>query len=173
MSHPEKSETHQVVGGAANPVVASVWRLAEPLCQSEGMELVFVEFQREQAGRILRVYLDKPGGITLDDCVNVSRQLGDILDVGLDAQSPYRLEVSSPGFQRPLGKIEDFKRFKGVHAKIRTAQAVNGQKNFSGTLDGVSGPDILLKVDDRSIRIALDAIIKAHLINLNGENACS
>lgn len=173
MSHSKNSETHQVVGGTANPIVASVWRLAEPLCLSEGMELVHVEFQREQAGRILRVYLDKPGGITLDDCVNISRQLGDILDVGLDTQSSYRLEVSSPGFQRPLGKIEDFKRFKGMHAKIRTAQAVNGQKNFSGTLDGVSGLNIQLMVDSRSISMALDDIVKAHLINLNGENACS
>jgi ribosome maturation factor RimP len=161
------------VGAAANPMMASVWRLAEPLCQSEGMELVFVEFQREQAGRILRIYLDKPGGITLDDCVNISRQLGDVLDVGLDTQSSYRLEVSSPGFQRPLGKIEDFERFKGARAKIRTAQAVNGQKNFSGTLDGVNGSNIQLMIGDRPISIALDVIVKAHLINLNGENACS
>lgn len=173
MSYSENCETHQVVGGAANPVVAGVWRLAEPLCLSEGMELVFVEFQREQAGRILRIYLDKPGGITLDDCVNISRQLGDILDVGLDMQSPYRLEVSSPGLQRPLGRIEDFMRFKGVRAKIRTAQAVHGQKNFSGTLDGVSGLNIKLMVDGRSTSIAIDDIVKAHLINLNGENACS
>lgn len=173
MSHSENNETHQVVGGAANPIVANVWRLAEPLCLSEGVELVFVEYQREQAGRILRVYLDKPGGITLDDCANISRQLGDILDVGLDTQSPYRLEVSSPGFQRPLGKIEDFKRFKGVRAKIRTAQAVNGQKNFSGTLDGISGLNIQLMVDGRPTSIAFDDIVKAHLINMNGENACS
>jgi ribosome maturation factor RimP len=173
MSHSENSQTHQVVGGTANPMVASVWRLAEPLCLSEGLDLVHVEFQREQTGRILRVYLDKPGGITLDDCVNISRQLGDILDVGLNAPSPYRLEVSSPGFQRPLGKIEDFMRFKGLRAKIRTARADSGKKNFSGTLDGVSGLNIQLMVDGRSIGIAFDEIVKAHLINLNGENTCS
>jgi ribosome maturation factor RimP len=172
MSHSENSQTHQVVGGAANPMVADVWRLAEPLCLSEGLELVHVEFQREQSGRILRIYLDKPGGITLDDCVTISRQLGDILDVGLDTQSSYRLEVSSPGFQRPLGKIEDFKRFKGLRAKIRMAQAASGQKKFSGTLGGVSGLNIQLMVDGRSFSIALDKIVKAHLINLNGENTC-
>ncbi len=173
MSHQKKNETHQVVGGAANPLVARVWQLTDPLCRSEGMELVHVEFQREQAGRILRIYLDKSGGVTLDDCVNISRQLGDILDVGLDTESSYRLEVSSPGFQRPLGKIDDFERFKGVCAKIRTAQAVNGQKNFSGTLDGVNGLNVQLMVKDQPISIALDDIVKAHLINMNGENACS
>jgi ribosome maturation factor RimP len=173
MSHSENSQTHQVVGGAINPLVANVWQLAEPLCQSEGLELVHVEFQREQTGRILRIYLDKPGGITLDDCVNISRQLGDILDVGLDTQSSYRLEVSSPGLQRPLGKLEDFKRFKGLRVKIRTAQAASRQQKVTGTLAGVSGPDIQLMVDGRSISIALDEIVKAHLINPNGESTCS
>jgi ribosome maturation factor RimP len=173
MSHTDTSQSHQVVGGSANPLVAKVWQLADPLCRSEGMELVHVEYQREQAGRVLRIYMDKPGGVSLDDCVNISRQLGDILDVGLDTGNAYRLEVSSPGIQRPLGKIEDFKRFKGVRAKIRTSQAINGQKNFSGTLDGVNGLIIQMVVKDRPISIALGDIVKAHLINLNGENACS
>ena len=173
MSHHADIETHQVVGAATNPIVARAWQLAEPLCQSEGLELVHVEYQREQAGRILRVYVDKPGGVSLDDCVNISRQLGDILDVGLDSQAGYRLEVSSPGFQRPLGKIDDFERFKGVRAKVRTSQPINGQKNFSGVLDGVSGLEIRMMVNNQPISIALDDIVKAHLLNINGENACS
>jgi ribosome maturation factor RimP len=90
-------------------MVAKVWRLAEPLCLSEGLELVHVEYQREPAGRTLRIYLDKPGGVTLDDCVNISRQLSDLLDVGLETEAPYRMEVSSPGIQRPLGRLERFR----------------------------------------------------------------
>ncbi len=162
----------QVIGMAANPIVGRVWQLAEPLCLSEGMELVHVEYQREPSGRILRLYLDKPGGVTLDDCVGISRQLGDILDVGLDTEQPYRMEVSSPGIERPLGKLSDFERYKGCRAKVRIAQAVNGRKNFSGILDGTSGQTVRLMVDDRPISFELADILKAHLTHYNGEDTC-
>lgn len=155
----------QVIGMSANPMVGKVWQLAEPLCQGEGMELVHVEYQREPAGRTLRIYLDKPGGVTLDDCVNVSRQLGDLLDVGLETEAPYRMEVSSPGLQRPLGKLSDFERFQGSRVKVRTAQPIQGRKNFTGTLQGLSGPSVLLMVDDQRVSIAFADIVKAHLIH--------
>jgi ribosome maturation factor RimP len=129
MSPQDGSDTLQVVGITANPVIGQVWRLAEPLCLSEGLELVHIEYQREQSGRTLRLYLDKPGGVTLDDCAAVSRQLGDILDVSLESEAAYRLEISSPGLNRPLGKLEDFKRFSGRRVKVRTRKAVQGQKN--------------------------------------------
>ncbi|MBI5063739.1 MAG: ribosome maturation factor RimP [Desulfatitalea sp.] len=154
----------QVIGMAANPMVAKVWRLAEPLCLSEGLEPVHVEYQREPAGRTLRIYLDKPGGVTLDDCVNISRQLGDLLDVGLETEASYRMEVSSPGIQRPLGRLGDFERFKGRRAKVRTAQALEGRKNFTGTLQGLSGLSVLLMVDNQTLSIAFTDIVKAHLI---------
>ncbi len=108
MGDQRKPDTLQVVGTAVNPLLPDIWRIAEPLCLSEGLELVHIEFQREQAGRTLRLFLDKPGGVTLDDCVNISRQLSDLLDVSLDEETPpYNLEVSSPGVPRPLGKISD------------------------------------------------------------------
>jgi ribosome maturation factor RimP len=160
----------QAVGVTANLIVAKVWQLAEPLCRSEGMELVFVEYQRETSGWILRIFIDKADGVTLDDCVNISRQIGDLLDVSLETESRYRLEVSSPGLPRPLGKIGDFERYKGGQAKIKMVQSINGQKNFLGVLDGVSGQTIRLMVDDQAIAIALDDIKKAHLINFNGES---
>jgi ribosome maturation factor RimP len=168
----ESHNISQVLGIANNPMVGRVWALAEPLCIGEGMELVHVEYQREPAGRTLRIYIDKPGGVSLDDCVAISRQLGDILDVGLEADHPYRLEVSSPGVQRPLGKLADFERFRGCRAKIRIAQPIDGRKNFTGTLEGVSELSILLLVDNQTIRIAFADIVKAHLINHNGENPC-
>ena len=167
-----EAENLQVVGMTTNPILGQVWRLADPLCQAEGVELVQVEYQREHGGLTLRLYLDKPGGITLDDCANISRQLGDILDVGWDSQTPYRLEVSSPGLQRPLGKLNDFKRFEGHQAKIRTRRPLNGQKNFTGTLAGVNGLNVQLLLDKGPITIALADIVKAHLININGETAC-
>ena len=160
-----ETDIPQVIGMAANPMVAKVWRLAEPLCLSEGMELVHVEYQREPAGRTLRIYLDKPGGVTLDDCVNISRQLSDLLDVGVETEAPYRMEVSSPGIQRPLGRLDDFERFKGSRAKVRTAQALEGRKNFTGTLQGLSGLSVLLGVDNQALSIAFTDIVKAHLIH--------
>jgi ribosome maturation factor RimP len=110
--------------------------------------------------------------VTLADCVDVSRQLGDILDVGLETELSYRMEVSSPGVQRPLGKLADFERFRGCRAKVRIAQAIEGRKNFTGILEGVSELSILLLVDNQTIRIAFADIVKAHLINHNGENPC-
>lgn len=164
MSPQDGSDILQVVGITANPVIGQVWRLAEPLCLSEGMELVHVEYQREQAGRTLRLYLDKPGGVTLDDCAAVSRQLGDILDVSLETEAAYRLEISSPGLNRPLGKLEDFKRFSGRRVKVRTRKAVHGQKNFTGTLAQAGEKEISLKIKDEEKRIAFTDIVKAQLL---------
>ena len=162
-----------IVGIKARPVIGRVWQLAEPLCRSEGMELVHVEYQREPGGRTLRIYLDKPGGVTLDDCVHISRQLSDLLDAALDLEEAYRMEVSSPGVRRPLGKFDDFERFRGCRAKIRTAQAIDGRKNFTGELAGTKGPAVLLTVDNQTMGIVFADIVKAHLIQHNGENACS
>jgi len=144
-------------------VADRVWSLAEPLCSAEGLELVQVEFQREAGGRVLRLYVDKAGGIKLDDCVRVSREMGDMLDVALDDVGPYRLEVSSPGPNRPLVKKHDFERFKGRRAKIKTRRPVDGQKTFSGILLGISGEQVNLKVEQQTVAIIYGDIAKAQL----------
>ena len=144
-------------------VAAQVSMLAEPLCAIEGLELVHVEFQREANGRILRLYIDKPDGISLDDCVDVSRQMGDILDVNLEEIGPYSLEVTSPGPRRPLAKHQDFERFKGHRAKITTSRPLNGQKNFTGVLAGLSGDKINLQIGEENIVIPYQDILKARL----------
>jgi len=144
-------------------VAGLVRSLAEPLCESEGLELVHVEFQREASGRILRLYIDKPDGIKLDDCVGVSRQMNDILDVNLEELGPYSLEVTSPGPERPLAKQEDFEKFKGNRVKIKTSRPLNGQKNFTGILMGISGEQVTLKIDDEAIVIPYQDISKARL----------
>lgn len=154
-------------------VAASVSALAEPLCRDEGLELVHVEYRRESAGRVLRLYIDKPRGVGLDDCTRVSRQLSDILDVNLEALGPYHLEVSSPGRDRPLGKPEDFERFQGQTARIRTMQPINGRKNFKGLLNGITADGVRLACDHGEALIPLEKISIARLVNYNGEIKCS
>jgi ribosome maturation factor RimP len=170
MEDQRKPDTLQVVGMAANPLLTDIWRVAEPLCLSEGMELVHMEFQREQTGRTLRLFLDKPGGVTLDDCARISRQLSDLLDVSLDEETPpYNLEVSSPGVPRPLGRLSDFERFKGRRAKIRTAQPIDGRKNFTGTIEDLDDSNIHLKSGDRIVGIAFTDIVKARLVDTDAD----
>lgn len=151
-------------------VMAASKALAEPLCESEGLELVHLEYRREPGGWIMRLHIDKPGGITMDDCVNVSRQMNDLLDVQLDEIGPYNLEVTSPGPDRPLAKMQDFERFKGNPAKIRTIRPYEGQKNFKGVLMGLSGAQVKLLVGEETVHILLKDISKARLINFSGES---
>lgn len=139
--------------------------MLDALCTAEGMELVHVDFQREAGGRILRLYIDGPGGVTLDDCVNISRQASDVLDVYLENLGPYRLEVSSPGPNRPLGKMADFERFKGNSVKIKTAQPIDGRKKFTGILMGISEGMIKLSINDRTVVIPYHKIVTARLVN--------
>ena len=166
------TETPKIIGAAENPIIERVWHLAEPLCRGEGVELVHVEYGREHGGRTLRIYLDKSDGITLDDCAGISRQLSDILDVGLETEGAYRLEVSSPGIPRPLGKMDDFEHHKGGQVKIRTIRPIDGRKNFTGILTGVSGSTVRLSVDSRPVAIAFTDIAKAHITHMNGDKAC-
>ena len=144
-------------------IVAQARELIESLCESEGLELVHLEYQREAGGRILRLFIDKSGGVTLDDCVHISRQSSDLLDVYLEDTGPYRLEVSSPGPNRPLGKRLDFDRFKGRRVKIRTVQPVDGQKKFKGVLMGISEEMVKLSVDGKIACIPYEEIITARL----------
>jgi ribosome maturation factor RimP len=144
-------------------IVAQTEVLAEALLESEGMELVHAEYLRGPGGRVLRCYIDKPEGVTIDDCAYISRQLGDLLDVKLQVSEPYNLEISSPGINRPLKKISDFERFKGQKAFIRTMEAIDGQKNFKGILAEVSQDTVYIKKDARTIAIPHEGILKARL----------
>jgi len=157
-SAPSKREAHE------KQFLAAVTRLAEPLCASEGMELIHVEYQREAGGRVLRLYIDKPGGVKLDDCVNVSRELSDILDARTDTEAPYRLEVSSPGIERPLGKLEDYRRFAGSKVKIRTRKAMEGRKNYTGVIKSVVDRNVHIDVDGCTVEIDYENISRARLV---------
>jgi ribosome maturation factor RimP len=149
-------------------VLDRVNRFAAPLCEAEGMELVFAEYIRDRGGRVLRLYIDKPGGVSLDDCAWISRQVSDYLDVSLEGIGPYRLEVSSPGPERPIGKVSDYDRFTGRKAKITTAEPRRGRKNFTGFLAGVADDAVILKMDEKTVSIPLAEIRRARLVD--GEN---
>jgi ribosome maturation factor RimP len=155
-------------------IINKVWDLAEPLCESEQIELVYVQYQREPGGRILRVYIDKPGGVGLNDCMYFSRQLSDVLDIYLEIDTSYSLEVSSPGTNRPLGRLQDFERFKGKMAKIKSTRAIDGQKNFKGVLLGVVDENIKLQAENnKNVEIPFADIVKARLVDYSGETSCS
>ncbi len=156
----------------AGEIAVHVKELAVPLCESEGVELVHVEYQRESNGKVLRVYIDKTGGVKLDDCADISRQLNDILDVSLDYQGAYRLEVTSPGPNRPLGDKTAFERFKGHKARIQIARSVKGQKTFTGILQGISDHMVTISKEDATISIPLKNITRARLVDYHGEDKC-
>jgi ribosome maturation factor RimP len=111
-----------------------IWQLAEPIAASEGMELIHVECLKMHSRWVFRLYLDKEGGVSLDDCTDVSNQLGDVLDVHDLSRGPYTLEVSSPGLDRPISRDQDFQKFQGAKVKIKTNSKIDGMKNFQGTL---------------------------------------
>ncbi|MGD8342000.1 MAG: ribosome maturation factor RimP [Desulfobacterales bacterium] len=150
-------------------IIKQIESLVESLCDSEGLELVHIEYQREAGGRVLRLYIDRPAGVSIDDCVNVSRQLNDLLDVNLDDLGPYTLEVTSPGPERPLSKLKDYKRFKGRKAKIKTRQPIHAQKNFTGTIIGTSAEQIKLSCNEKTVVIPFGQIAKARLVGADGE----
>jgi ribosome maturation factor RimP len=149
-------------------VIGRVRALAEPILAEEGLELVEVEFRREAAGWILRLYMDRagdrPGGVSLDDCQRVSQELGDHLDVEGVIDHPYALEVSSAGLDRPLTREADFLRFAGKAARISTHEPVEGQRNFRGRLAGMAEGVVLVDLaDGRQARIPRTLIAKARL----------
>lgn len=137
--------------------------LIEPPVTAMGYELVGVEYAPLGHGGVLRVYIDKPGGVTLDDCERVSHQVSGVLDVEDPIHSRYDLEVSSPGVERPLFRAQHYTRFAGSRVRIRTFAPIEGQRNFSGVLQGMSGDEVLLEQDGRTVHMALSNIAKAHL----------
>jgi ribosome maturation factor RimP len=144
-------------------MIALTRDLLDPMCEAEGIELVHLECQREAVGRILRLYIDKPGGVTLDDCIHISRQSSDMLDVYLEDTGPFNLEVSSPGQNRPLGKKHDFDRFKGSRVSIRTDLPVGGKKKINGVLLGISEDMVKISIDDQIMAIPYHEIVTARL----------
>ncbi len=141
----------------------SVVEVLHPILKENRCELFDIKYLRESGGRILRLYIDKEDGVTVDDCANVSRELSVVLDAYGIIPHSYTLEVSSPGLRRPLRNQKDYRRFKGKKVKIKTSAPIDDRKVFSGTLLGTEGESILLEVDDRRYSVPMDSVKKANL----------
>ena len=122
-----------------------VTEIVLPIAETFPFELVDTEFLKEGANWYLRVYIDKPGGIAIEDCQAVSEILSDRLDETDPIKQSYILEVSSPGLERPLKKASDFERFKGEQVEVKLFQPINGKKVFEGELLGLIGSKINIK----------------------------
>lgn len=138
--------------------------IIERVTSREGLELVHWETIGPKNNFILRIFIDKPAGVTHNDCEIVSRQVGTLLDVEDLIPNPYILEVSSPGVDRPLYKPADYTRFAGSRVKLKTFRPINGQRNFHGRLQGIEGDVVKLDSDNAGIvEIAFDNIAKANI----------
>ena len=152
--------------------------IAGRVAQSRGLEVFDIQYRREERGWIVRIFLDKPGtpvvtgragsavveGVTIDDCREVSHEVGTLLDVEDAIGHRYILEVSSPGLDRPLRHADDYRRFAGCLAKMVLSEEVNGQKHLTGRLQGLEDDEVLVAdTKNRVQRVPLRLIVRARL----------
>ena len=146
------------------PVTQSVTELIEPGLLADGLELVDVEFKKEGKNWILRIYIDREGGVTLADCQKVSRLAGDLIEVEEVIEPVYTLEVSSPGLNRVLKKEKDFLKYSGKKIYVQCHAPMDGRKKFTGILTGFIDQSIHLEVDGQHYTIPLNLVAKANLV---------
>lgn len=141
--------------------------LIEPAVESEGLELVELECLRMKTRWLVRIFIDREGGATLDDCTAVSHQVGDLLNVHDLPPGPYTLEVSTPGLDRPLTRDKDFEKYLGAKVRIRTREPIEGSRNFLGAYVDYSTEGgrriVTVDVDGRLVPIDRENIQKANL----------
>jgi ribosome maturation factor RimP len=139
-------------------------KMIEPVVSEMGYECVGVEYVASGAQSVLRVFIDSDGGIQVNDCAQVSHQLSGVLDVDEPPiKGKYHLEVSSPGIERPLTKVEDFDRFSGQFVEIELFDLLDGQKKFRGFLEGIWKESVCLIENGKPNKIPLNLIKKAFL----------
>ncbi|HET6416338.1 MAG TPA: ribosome maturation factor RimP [Polyangiales bacterium] len=158
---------------ATEHLVQALERLIDPICRAHGVELVDVRYLREPKGAVIRIVIDRevPGleigsGVSLEDCTGVSRDVSTSLDVHEDLlpSGAFRLEVSSPGLERPLVKLSDFERFAGREVKLRTQTPIRDQRRFRGKLVRVVEQSIELEQDGEVLLIPHEEIAQANLV---------
>src|SRR6476620_10856972 len=145
--------------------------IAERVAAARGLVIWDIQSRREAGGHVVRVFIDRPGpaataeeSVSIEDCEHVNRELSTILDVEDPLPFAYTLEVSSPGLDRPLRGLDDYRRFAGRYAKVVVREKVDGQGFFRGQIAGVEGQDVLIDGDDRRThRVPHDVITRANL----------
>ncbi len=151
-------------GKDENNIIEEIWHLLEPIVAAEGKGILEIEYRRESAGWVLRIYIDSEEGISVEDCAEISRVAGDVLDVADIIQNPYNLEVSSPGLDRPLRKLEHFLEHLGDVIEIRTHSPIQGRRNFKGLLKEALADSVSIECDDKGYSIPRPLIERARFL---------
>ena len=138
--------------------------LLADMIEAQGLELLHVEFQPKGAGSILRIFIDKPGGVNLADCQRISKNASVLLDVDDDIPHKYTLEVSSPGIERPLFAAKDYRRYCGSEIQLVTIRKINERRKFRGTLLELENDLVSIECQDGIHSIPLEQVKKANLV---------
>jgi Uncharacterized protein conserved in bacteria len=147
-------------------LLENVTKLISPIVEGLNYELYHVEYVEEEEEYFLRIYIDKPEGITLEDCEKVSRPISDILDQNDPIEDSYYLEVSSPGINRELHNDRHLEKYTGSNVSLKLSKAVEGQKNLEGILSKFSSDEIVIVLEQKEIKIPRNLV---ESINLEGE----
>jgi ribosome maturation factor RimP len=143
---------------------AKLQEILEPVVRSEGLILVELQYRAEGSGLVLRLYVDRPqGGVTLEECAQVSRQAGDLLDVEDVISGRFHLEVSSPGLTRRLRTPRDFEVFAGRAVKVMYLDQEGKSRTLRGRLKGLQGREVVIEAEGRMRALALERLTKANL----------
>lgn len=145
--------------------IQKVITIAEPIILEEGCELVDAEITSDGGRKVLRLYIDKEGGVIVDDCARVSHAVEDILEVEDAVDGRYSLEVSSPGLERPLRKREHFIKAVGHRVRVTTREKIQDRKNFIGFLKELQDTQVTITVDGQDFFVPFEQIAKARLIS--------
>lgn len=145
-----------------------LWELFEPVVVGMGFDLIEIEHFPNPKHGVLRLYIDTPEGsekgVVVEDCSAVSRQISALIDVEDPITGQFNLEVSSPGLDRPLRRLQDFQRFIGALVKVKTAMPLEGQRNFKGRMLEVNEDVVIIETDDEEISVPMSAIEKARIV---------
>ncbi|NOY62376.1 MAG: ribosome maturation factor RimP [Gammaproteobacteria bacterium] len=139
-------------------------QLLEPVVTGLGYEFVGIEYQVHSQNALLRLYIDKEGGVNVDDCAQVSWQVSALLDVEEPVQGNYTLEVSSPGLDRLLFNAEHFERFAGQQVKLQLESPLDGRRRLRGKLLGMSGSNVMIEDESQQVEVPMELIKKARLV---------
>lgn len=139
--------------------------LLQPVVEAMGCEFIGMDYLVQGKYTVLRIYIDKEGGVTIDDCGQVSQQLGAVLDVEGPIMNRYTLEVSSPGLDRPLFTLAHFRKQMGNNVMIQTSEKIEGQRNFKGIVQEVKEDIIVILVEEKQVELPFKLIQKANVIS--------
>lgn len=145
-------------------IVSKVEQLISPILEEQEFELVDVELKKEPVGLVLRIFIDREGGVDLDTCNRASEVIGQALDRADLIATPYSLEISSPGIERPLRKPKDFRRFTGSNIFVRTIKPLNNRRQFKGVLKSAGDESFAIQCDGELVEIPYGLVSKAHLV---------